>query len=124
MTEGPVSHNITDGHKFPPSRGYYNEGPQDYGASTILRLRGLPFSVSREDIVNWFNDGSLSMNPITTDSVFLVMDGDRPNGTAFVEFHSPEDAQIAMSKDRQMMGTRYIEMFPSSKEEQARYTRY
>lgn len=124
MTEGPISHNITDGHKFPPRRGYYSEAPQDFSASTVLRLRGLPFSVTRDDIVNWFNDGTLSINNITPENVFLVMDYGRPSGTAFVEFQSPEEAQIAMSKDRQMMGTRYIEMFTSNKEEQARFTGY
>ncbi|CAD7700378.1 unnamed protein product, partial [Ostreobium quekettii] len=51
--------------------------------------------------------------------VFIVMDYGRPSGTAYVEFQTPEDAQAAMSKDRQMMGTRYIEIFGSSPEERA-----
>lgn len=52
------------------------------------------------------------------------MDYGRPSGTAFVEFQTAEDAQVAMSKDRQMMGTRYIEIFASTPEERARYTGY
>eukprot|EP00803_Ostreobium_quekettii_P005872 evm.model.scf_2585.2 EVM.evm.TU.scf_2585.2 scf_2585:12737-19061(-) len=137
MTDGPVSYNITDGHRVPRRGGggggaYYGGGgpgggpppmdaqPGEFPASNVLRLRGLPFSVQREDIVNWFNDGTLSISQIRPESVFIVMDYGRPSGTAFVEFQTPEDAQVAMSKDRQMMGTRYIEIFSSSPEERAR----
>ena len=41
----------------------------------------------------------------------------RPTGAAFVEFHSPADADRALSKDRQMLGNRYIELFRSNREE-------
>lgn len=121
MTDGPVSYNITDGHKI-PRRGYYGDMPQDFPTSTVLRLRGLPFSVTRDDVVNWFNDGTLTINQIGPENVFIVMDYGRPSGTAFVEFQAAEDAQVAMSKDRQMMGTRYIEIFASTPDERARLT--
>lgn len=49
------------------------------------------------------------------------MDYGRPSGVAFVEFSNARDAQHALSKDRQMMGTRYIEIFPSTVEELKRY---
>ena len=55
-------------------------------------------------------------------SVHIVSDYGRPSGTAFVEFAELLDAQSAASKDRQMMGTRYIEIFESSQEERTRYT--
>ncbi|CAD7700379.1 unnamed protein product, partial [Ostreobium quekettii] len=80
MTDGPVSFNITDGHRV-PRRGagggpYYGGGggggpgapvdapPGEFPLSNVLRLRGLPFSVQREDIVNWFNDGTLNIAQI------------------------------------------------------------
>lgn len=90
--------------------------------STILRLRGLPFRVSTAGIVDWFHEGLEFANPLTPDCVHIVADYGRPSGTAFVEFTTHEDAEIAMGKDRQMMGTRYIEIFESSVEERARYT--
>lgn len=50
----------------------------------------------------------------------MAADG-RPNGMGFVEFESPEAAAAAQTKHRQMMGTRYVEIFASSAEERARY---
>ena len=46
----------------------------------------------------------------------LTADG-RPNGTAFVEFASPMEAEAALVKDHQMLGSRYVELFPSTPEE-------
>lgn len=126
MTEGPVPHTVTDprprrpltsetGHLAPSQKPRMLE-------STILRLRGLPFKVTDERIVQWFNNGTQFVTPLLTQNVFIVADYGRPSGTAFVEFATPEDAQNAMLKDRQMLGTRYIEIFESSTEERARYT--
>jgi len=55
------------------------------------------------------------------DSIHIVtsLDG-RPSGVAFVEFQSPEEAKIAMARDRQTMGARYVELFASSREEATR----
>jgi heterogeneous nuclear ribonucleoprotein F/H len=53
--------------------------------------------------------------------VHIITDYGRPTGVALVEFASPQDAQSAAAKDKQMMGTRYIEVFPSSREELQRY---
>lgn len=37
------------------------------GGTTILKLRGLPFSVNDDDIVRWFDDASLGVPPPTKD---------------------------------------------------------
>ena len=56
-------------------------------------------------------------------SVALVYAYDgRVTGSAFVEFGTPDDSKQAMVKDRQMLGNRYIELFPSSREDMARAT--
>lgn len=79
----------------------------------VLRLRGLPFSATKEDIINFFKDFALS-----EDKVHLIANSEgRPAGEAFVEFASPEDSKTAMSKDRMTLGYRYIELFPASREE-------
>lgn len=87
------------------------------GPSNVLRLRGLPFSAQKEDIVRWFED----VAPLAVDNVHIITDYGRPTGVALVEFGSPQDAQSAAAKDKQMMGTRYIEVFPSSRDELQRY---
>ena len=57
---------------------------------------------------------------LNTESELNVMvqgpDG-RATGTAFVEFASSDDSGRAMSKHRQMLGSRYVEIFPSSRDE-------
>jgi len=89
------------------------------GPSNVLRLRGLPFSAQKEDIVRWFEDCQIT--PLLPDNVHIITDYGRPTGVALVEFASPQDAQAAAAKDKQMMGTRYIEVFTSSRDELQRY---
>lgn len=59
--------------------------------------------------------------PASCCSVHIITDYGRPTGVALVEFASPQDAQAAAAKDKQMMGTRYIEVFTSSRDELQRY---
>jgi heterogeneous nuclear ribonucleoprotein F/H len=88
----------------------------------VLKLRGLPFSATKDDIVDFFNGaGDLELAPLVHDSIHVVasLDG-RPSGVAFVEFGSPQEAMTAMARDRSSMGTRYVELFASSREEATR----
>lgn len=90
------------------------------GISKIVKCRGLPFSASREQIVNFFTDSVDS--PPNPDDVLIAMGPDgRPNGIAFVEFPSSELAEAALKKDRHLMGSRYIELFLVTEDERARY---
>lgn len=76
-------------------------------------MRGLPFSAGKDDIMEFFKDFVLS-----EDSIHITFNFEgRPTGEAFVEFASPEDAKSALAKDRMTLGSRYIELFPSSLEE-------
>ncbi|KAG7668954.1 hypothetical protein Ndes2437B_g06688 [Nannochloris sp. 'desiccata'] len=97
---------------------------KDHGpiTSRIVKLRGLPFSAGRDEIINFFDDPSLGLPVLSMDKVLIATAGDgRVTGQAFVEFESPEQVEIALRKDRQMMGTRYIELFVSSEDERARF---
>jgi len=49
------------------------------------------------------------------------MDNGRPSGVAFVEFPSPQEATSALAKNKQMMGSRYVEMFPANRADLERY---
>ena len=94
---------------------------QDIGDTTILKLRGLPFSVQDDDIVRWFDDPALGVSALNSDSVFIVHEGGKPSGIAFVEFASNQEAQAAMAKNKQTMGNRYIEIFPANRSDLERF---
>lgn len=89
----------------------------------VVKLRGLPFAATKDDIIAFFGDPALcpGVPPLAHDSIHVVTSADgRPSGVAFVEFGTPEDAKTAMRKNRQCMGQRYLEIFPSSREEATR----
>jgi heterogeneous nuclear ribonucleoprotein F/H len=85
----------------------------------VLRMRGLPFSATKADVIAFFQGLS-----IIEDSVQLVVRPDgRLTGEAFVAFPSPADADCAMARNGNNMGSRYVELFPSSPEEAASHPR-
>eukprot|EP00210_Caulerpa_lentillifera_P005827 g5573.t1 len=79
----------------------------------VLRLRGLPYSSTRIDIESFF-DG-LEIFKGEEGVVFSVTSIGKPTGEAYVEFITEEDQQEAMKKHKQHIGTRYIEIFKSTK---------
>jgi len=101
----------------PPSGYSKGSSDKDHMEHTgILKLRGLPFSVSKRDIIEFFTDYDLSET-----NVHIVSHSDgRATGEAFVEFSNDTDSKAAMSKDKMMIGTRYVELFPSTREEASR----
>ena len=118
---GPRPGVISPGLGARPQRlvlGVDGEGADHTG---VLKMRGLPFSATKGDIIAFFDEDSLGITPLHEDSIHIVvaLDG-RPQGTAFAEFSSADDARLAMRKDRAAMGSRYVELFPSSREEATR----
>ncbi|KAL6976654.1 hypothetical protein U1Q18_025441 [Sarracenia purpurea var. burkii] len=90
-----------------------DEGKEFAEHGGVLRMRGLPYSAGKDDILDFFKDFVLS-----EDSIHFTFNSEgRPTGEAFVEFASAEDSEAAMAKDRMTLGSRYIELFPSSLEE-------
>jgi hypothetical protein len=81
-----------------------------------LRMRGLPFSASKENIFKFF----VGYNPIQDSIVMTYRNDGRATGEAYIGFATPEDAERAMALHRRGMGSRYIELFISNKEEQGR----
>jgi hypothetical protein len=73
--------------------------------TSCLRMRGLPWQSSDDDITGFFSD--VSVYPVR-------LHRNAGSGEAFVEFASPADLQIAMQKNRAVMqgSTRYIELIP------------
>ncbi|XP_056386260.1 heterogeneous nuclear ribonucleoprotein H3 isoform X2 [Hyla sarda] len=74
----------------------------------FVHMRGLPFRATESDIANFFS-------PLTPLRVHIDIGADgRATGEADVEFATHEDAVAAMSKDKNNMQHRYIELFLNS----------
>jgi len=81
-----------------------------------LRMRGLPFTSTKLDIFNFF----MEYSPVE-DSVTLTYRSDgRATGEGYIAFKTPDNAQDAMTLHRNTMGSRYIELFISNKDEHTR----
>lgn len=80
----------------------------------VLKMRGLPFTATKQDIVLFFTG-----NGVKEECVHIVYGRDgRPTGEAYCVFEGPEsDIRGALSKHRQILGTRYVELFPTTKAE-------
>ncbi|CAK9187007.1 unnamed protein product [Ilex paraguariensis] len=100
----------------PPSRSkkFHDKDQMEY--TEILKLRGLPYSATKSAIVKFFGDFKLADDKI---HIACRPDG-KATGEAYVEFASAEEAKKAMCKDKKMIGSRYVELFPSTPDEARR----
>uniref|UniRef100_A0A3B4XNS8 Epithelial splicing regulatory protein 1 n=1 Tax=Seriola lalandi dorsalis TaxID=1841481 RepID=A0A3B4XNS8_SERLL len=85
----------------------------------IVRMRGLPFSATPEQVLTFFSpgDGLKETCPVSggKDGILFVHYPDgRPTGDAFVLFACEEHAQCALRKHKEILGRRYIELFKST----------
>uniref|UniRef100_UPI00358EA02D epithelial splicing regulatory protein 2-like n=1 Tax=Myxine glutinosa TaxID=7769 RepID=UPI00358EA02D len=110
------------------------------GARAIIRIRGLPFSTTAEQVVSFFNSNSafeplfglenegssatrkeMKVGPTRVTiadgaaGVLLVKHSDgQPTGDAFVLLASEEESQKALTWHGHSLGRRYVEIFPST----------
>ena len=82
-------------------------------AGYVVRLRGLPFTASLTDVLQFFAGLDIVRSPPGV--VFTCTPDGRPSGEAYVEFMTAAAQQSALQRHKQQLGTRYIELFPSSK---------
>lgn len=81
--------------------------------NTVVKCRGLPFSAQKTDVEAFFSGCN-----IAEDGIWIVQNQfNRSTGDAFVTFATPEDAQRAIGRHRDLMNQRYIEVFPSTQSE-------
>ena len=75
-------------------------------ASYTLKMRGIPFEADEEDIRTFFY-------PLKVAAIRMLYDPQdgRPLGYAFVDFTSKSDMKDALRRNRDCMGSRYIELF-------------
>lgn len=114
---GTVGLGATPGGPPFPGRGSGRGGGIQVGEHTgYLRMRGLPFSASKDDVMEFFK----VYNPVEGSILLTVRSDGRATGEAYVAFSSPDDSKKAMALHRSMMGSRYIELFISNKDEHTR----
>eukprot|EP00112_Aurelia_sp_Birch-Aquarium-sp1_P014871 Seg3242.4 transcript_id=Seg3242.4/GoldUCD/mRNA.D3Y31 product="Heterogeneous nuclear ribonucleoprotein F" protein_id=Seg3242.4/GoldUCD/D3Y31 len=89
---------------------YSEQGNDQFNEAMVVKLRGLPWSVTAEEIKSFLNDCELNEG----EDIHLTYTKDgRPSGEAFVALHTQEDFEKALSHDKEHMGKRYIEVFAS-----------
>ncbi|KAM4818658.1 heterogeneous nuclear ribonucleoprotein F-like [Thomomys bottae] len=81
------------------------------GKSFVIKLRGLPWSSSLHNVQS-FLSGCAIHNGITGIH-FVYNRVGKQSGEVFVEMESQKDVKLALKKDRERMGHRYIEVFKS-----------
>ncbi|KAK7933131.1 hypothetical protein WMY93_004027 [Mugilogobius chulae] len=122
-----------------------NAAEQGPSSDCVVRLRGLPYSSSEADIIDFFSGmqkcvlSSMLFKPIyfnnllitnvnylfctlgldiAQNGITIVSDNKgRNSGVAYVEFTSQEAFEEALRRNRDMIGNRYIEVFPSRRDE-------
>merc|ERR1719163_514577 len=77
------------------------------GTDAVVKMRGLPYKATRNNILDFFPGLSVPLNGVH----LMFNEREQPTGEAYVEFSSQEDRERAMSKDRQHIGGRYVELF-------------
>ncbi|XP_048363781.1 RNA-binding protein 12B [Sphaerodactylus townsendi] len=80
-------------------------------------LRGMPYSASEDDVINFFSG-------LQVEGVILLKAKDgRPDGNGVVKFATSSDAMKGVQRNREYMGTRFIEVCPASKGTWLKYSR-
>ena len=78
------------------------------GATSKVKLRGLPYGATPVDVVNFFK----GFGVVESQVQFGYNSDGRPSGEAWISFSRLDDARRAVrEKDRHHMGDRYVELF-------------
>lgn len=81
----------------------------DESANLVIKLRGLPWTVTAKDIIDFLNGVEIADGVHGVHIITYSKKHKRPNGEAFVECASEEDFKLAFTHDKKNMGNRYIE---------------
>ncbi|XP_074594967.1 heterogeneous nuclear ribonucleoprotein F-like isoform X1 [Brevipalpus obovatus] len=85
------------------------------GATNYVRIRGLPWQSSREDVLAFFEDCKIKDG---VEGVHMTLSPQgRPSGEAYIELENEDEVEKAIKKHKKTMGSRYIEVFQSNKAE-------
>lgn len=81
--------------------------PENEGDSYVIKMRGLPWSTTVEEILKFFDNCQVKNDK---EGVHIIMTREgRPSGEAYIEMETDKDIEEALKKDREYMGSRYME---------------
>ncbi|CUT99535.1 epithelial splicing regulatory protein 1 [Echinococcus multilocularis] len=83
-------------------------------SQSLLRMRGLPYIVSAEEIIAFFAKTDCQVQFDREGILFVNRKDGRATGDAFVMFATDAAAERALKNHRQHIGNRYIELFRST----------
>ncbi|KAI4871440.1 hypothetical protein NFI96_013067 [Prochilodus magdalenae] len=92
--------------EYPPLPEYSPAQETDTKEVFIIRVKGLPWSCSAEDLVKFFSECQIRGG---VNGVHLMHKNGRPNGQAFIELEHEKDISKALEMHRQYLGPRYVE---------------
>ena len=88
------------------------------GGQVIIRMRGLPYDCSAKQVTDFFLNGDEENSCDVLDNedgvLFVRRPDGRATGDAFVLFDKEDDAEKALKKHKDVIGSRYIELFRST----------
>ncbi|XP_068956587.1 heterogeneous nuclear ribonucleoprotein H-like [Petaurus breviceps papuanus] len=82
------------------------------GEGLVVKVRGLPWSCSADEVQRFFSECKIQNG--ASGIRFIYTREGRPSGEAFVELESEDEVKLALKKDRETMGHRYVEVFKSN----------
>eukprot|EP00092_Neocalanus_flemingeri_P009635 GFUD01010373.1.p1 GENE.GFUD01010373.1~~GFUD01010373.1.p1 ORF type:complete len:502 (-),score=123.80 GFUD01010373.1:1251-2756(-) len=86
------------------------------GGQVIIRMRGLPYDCSAKQVIDFFNTGEDACEVLDEDHgvLFVKKPDGRATGDAFVLFKEEGEGEKALQKHKEIIGSRYIELFRST----------
>lgn len=94
-----------------------NDNESNNEQSWIIKLRGLPWTVTHKDILDFLKDVEVADGTNGVHLITYSRNSTRPNGEAFVVCASEEDYNKAFEFNKKMMAHRYIEIFSARQED-------
>ncbi|CAH8531596.1 unnamed protein product [Schistosoma turkestanicum] len=87
------------------------------GEQVVVRVRGLPYTTCKKQIIEFFQAVQAPVM-LNEQGIYLVVYPDRrPTGDAFVLFHEDDTATKALTRHKDYLGDRYVELFKASPSE-------
>lgn len=82
---------------------------QDQKSPYLIRIRGLPWTTTKRDIIDFFDGVHILNGEDGIHMVTYALLPNRPLGEAYIQLASQRDLELAHTFDRKNLGSRYIE---------------